>query len=193
VKRGLYIVGGLIAVAVIFQLFFRYQYIHQLDLLVLRIDRLTGQSCVLGGDPYYIPNPCERPTKKQNRARVIRIVSATEEARSIVATAGANYHWTVQDAFSVAIHANPPSKGNNATPSPVDGLIHSRDIASTYLVCYCDRQRQGWRWEAHLLNEAVYSVDDDAILLKRYGIIRKQEPIDFEPLRSPVKHDATPK
>lgn len=46
-KRGLYLVGGLIGLAVIFQLFLRYQYIHTYGRNITRIDRLTRQSCEL--------------------------------------------------------------------------------------------------------------------------------------------------
>jgi hypothetical protein len=50
-RRALYVTGGLIALAVLFQLFFRYQYIHTMGVRITRIDRLTGASCELPCEP----------------------------------------------------------------------------------------------------------------------------------------------
>jgi len=49
---------GLIAVALVFQLFFRYQYVRLSD-SVLRVDRLTAQSCYM---PCVPASPTPMPT-----------------------------------------------------------------------------------------------------------------------------------
>jgi Pentapeptide repeats (8 copies) len=46
VNRNWNVVIALVAAAVIFQLFLRYQYIHTVGQSVERVDRLTGQSCL---------------------------------------------------------------------------------------------------------------------------------------------------
>ncbi len=69
-----------------FQLFLRYQYVHTTGTKVVRIDRVTGQSCVLpcqnadGGayGPYYAayaPAPTPRPEKACHAADVVRVVA----------------------------------------------------------------------------------------------------------------------
>jgi hypothetical protein len=68
-KRFLYAFGALIVLAVIFQLFLRYQYVHTVGYSITRIDRLTGASCELPCAPAIsnqsTPNPWDavgRPT-----------------------------------------------------------------------------------------------------------------------------------
>lgn len=51
-RRVGYIVAGLVIAGLLFQLFFRYQYVHLTGTTVMRIDRLSGSSCNL---------PCEAP------------------------------------------------------------------------------------------------------------------------------------
>ena len=50
-KRALYILGCLLIVAAIFQLFFRYQYLKS-GYEWYRIDRLTGQTCTMPCHPF---------------------------------------------------------------------------------------------------------------------------------------------
>ena len=69
-KRLLYGVGTLIVVAVIFQLFFRYQYIHTVGIRITRIDRLTGASCELPCMPKVWDNPTAVGTGLINRGAV---------------------------------------------------------------------------------------------------------------------------
>jgi hypothetical protein len=45
VQQRWYIIGGTVAAMILFQLFFRYQYLHLAGARVMRIDRLTGRSC----------------------------------------------------------------------------------------------------------------------------------------------------
>lgn len=52
-RRVGYIVAGLVIAGLLFQLFFRYQYVHLTGTTVMRIDRLSGSSCNL---------PCEQPS-----------------------------------------------------------------------------------------------------------------------------------
>lgn len=68
-----------------FQLFGRYTYVHTAGTKVVRIDRVSGQSCVLpcqdsGGayGPYYAaysPPPTARPDKSCHAADVVRVAS----------------------------------------------------------------------------------------------------------------------
>jgi hypothetical protein len=47
-REVFYAVLALLVLAVIFQLFFRYQYVSGGDGFVWRVDRLTRQSCLVG-------------------------------------------------------------------------------------------------------------------------------------------------
>lgn len=41
------VIVALTLVAAVFQLFFRYEYIHLSGMVVMRVDRLTGTTCLL--------------------------------------------------------------------------------------------------------------------------------------------------
>jgi len=63
-KRALYILGGLLIVAVVFQLFFRYQYLKS-GYEWYRVDRLTGQTCTMPCPPLIDWNGSSRNTTLQ--------------------------------------------------------------------------------------------------------------------------------
>ncbi len=74
----------LIVALAIFQFFLRYAYVHTVGNKVVRIDRVSGQSCVLpcnagdngGYGPYYaayVPPPTPRPDKVCHTSHVVRV------------------------------------------------------------------------------------------------------------------------
>ncbi len=75
-------VALLILALVFVQLFLRYSYVHTTGNKVVRVDRITGESCLLpcqdNNDPYgtyyaaYSPPPTPRPAKSCHPADVVR-------------------------------------------------------------------------------------------------------------------------
>ncbi len=75
---------------------------------------------------------------------------------------------------------------NPYDPNPYDALIPNRArpgaglsppnpgtaLFQTKLVCYCDAKGFGWSWEVHTDTGKVFFVNDNADLMKKYGITR---------------------
>ena len=79
-KLGWWIALGIVAVALIFQLFFRYQYFSE-GYGLYRIDRLTGQGCRFPNQcyppPAPTPTPVSTPTFDPSSAREVRPIIHT--------------------------------------------------------------------------------------------------------------------
>jgi hypothetical protein len=75
----LLVLGG-----VVFQFFLRYTYVHTLGNTVVRVDRISGDSCVLPCDENgygprtvaYVPPPTAAPAKVCHPANVVRVARA---------------------------------------------------------------------------------------------------------------------
>jgi hypothetical protein len=57
-----------------------------------------------------------------------------------------------------------PKHGRSPPPS-----LRSASF-QTKLVCYCTTKGSGWRWEVHVDTGEIFYVNDNADLLKKYGI-----------------------
>jgi len=147
----------------IFQVLLRYQYVHLVGTRFVRIDHLTGQTCVITDEPLLVSNPCDPPTEEQKQAFAISIARDTDNAIAAAATSG-NYIWQAQDALTAAMDANPDN--DKLTDPLVDGSV----LDDAYLVCYCDTKLSGWRWEVHISTRQAFEVNGDAALSKRYGL-----------------------
>lgn len=74
----------LILAGVVFQLFLRYTYVHTLGNTVVRVDRISGESCALPCDENgygprtvaYVPPPTPVPAKVCHPANVVRVMRA---------------------------------------------------------------------------------------------------------------------
>jgi hypothetical protein len=182
-----YFVGGIVAAALVFQLFFHYQYVHLAGGDVMRIDRLTGSSCDMPCVPTPTPTsppppPTPRPfdsasytveSDRQNE-RAIALAKATVSAANIILRAGPGYTWTAattdpEGVYTVDVIAQ--GEKLNSTFTPPD--LHSASF-ETKLVCYCTRKGFGWRWEVHVDDGEVFYVNDNADLMKKYDITPSQ-------------------
>jgi hypothetical protein len=182
---------ALVAVALIFQFFFRYQYEHLAGGNVLRIDHLTATSCYLPCLPPPPPPPKATPTpydpidaeltfirvSGDQDQKAIESVKETPLAQQIVGEKGPGYSWSARtydiggQFFQSAIDSgkNPfeHSAKSNLFSTPPD--VNSADF-QTKFVCYCNaKQTLGWMWEAHTDTGEVYYVNDNAELSKKYG------------------------
>jgi len=163
-KRIWYITGGIVATILVFQLFFRFQYEHLIGLRVMRIDRLTGASCYLPclATPSPAP-PTPMPSNAQLEQEAIAL--ARGSALSVTMEHGTGYLWSGQIACTASAGgcwvASPPSDPY-APPNP--------EQRNVWLVCWCNSTGYGWRWEVHLDTRAVYSINDNADLLRKYGL-----------------------
>jgi hypothetical protein len=172
-KRRLVFIGlAAVAIILVFQFFFRYQYIHTVGIEVLRVDRLTGASCVL---PCLPPTPTPVPTVKPTPPPHYL---SNEDQRAI---AYAKAHNTSDLRYSASYFNKDPDDfkwsvsgryKNDGTPQSFDAYVSS--VSSTAypvrLVCFCDSKDWGWRWEVHLDTGEVYDVGDNADLRLKYGI-----------------------
>jgi len=110
-QRYIYWISGALALALVFQLFFRYQYLHS-GVVILRVDRLTGASCTMpcrsGNLPAaasttsaYAAPPLGNEESREG-ADAIALVKGRSDAQNLVATyrerkqawtANTDYEW----------------------------------------------------------------------------------------------------
>lgn len=194
-----YAVSAIVVALAAFQLFLHYQYVHLSGGYVMRIDRLTGTSCIMPCVPSPPPAPTPTPTpfngyqsaenytleSERQDERAIVLAKGTSIAASIVATAGGGYTWTAETTdFSGSIFLDQAAKGKYQTNPLLPSVslddakewkedpppsLHSASF-QTKLVCYCTAKGFGWRWEVHVDNGEVFYVNDNADLLKKYDL-----------------------
>jgi hypothetical protein len=152
-----------VAVSAVQVLLFRYEYVHLVGTKFVKIDRLTGRTCLVTDDPFYAHNPCDPPTAEQERDFAISLARNTPIASSVTNTAG-DYTWQAQDAMSAVESANPDND------KLLDSLDGSGVLDNALLVCYCNPGGKGLRWEVHIATRQALLVSFDAALSKRYGV-----------------------
>jgi len=120
-NRAWYVVGALVAVGFVFQLFFRYEYVHQSSGFTYRIDRLTQASCVMPcipAPPTPQPTPFDKDVAKydfdtkvsQADEDAIEMVKDRADVRSLIYTyrlSDAVYKW----------HADPSNPYMDLSPT----------------------------------------------------------------------------
>jgi hypothetical protein len=130
-RGGVWFVGIVVVAVGVFLFFFfrRYQYVNS-GVDVTRVDRLTGAMCVmrcLGP----LPTPTAPPLDLEAQ-RAIAMVRERPDATSLATMHGeGGYQWSAFTAKSAR-------------------QFGSGEEPYTYVVCYCNDQTDGWRWEAHL-------------------------------------------
>jgi hypothetical protein len=139
-----------------FHVFFRYQYVRA-GAVLSRVDRLSGRTCVMPCLPTpepAAPKPTQSPPSLEHQVqRAIAQVQSNPTARQVVAsTGGAGYEWSAVPAAGAITNG-----------------AHFADEADAFVVCYCDRDGFGPRWEAHLQSSETYYANDNKILRERYG------------------------
>jgi hypothetical protein len=94
---------ALIAVALAFQLFFRYQYIGTAP-IVMRVDRVTGASCFMPCRPTPVPSPKAAPIPPnyaEDDQRAIALAQRQPSAIAIEAQyANSGYEWTTEGRYT---------------------------------------------------------------------------------------------
>jgi len=163
--QAFYALGGLVLVALAFQFFFRYEYVHLAGGHVMRIDRVTSTSCNMPCSPAPAATSPDSDAAVADYGRqsddedqeAISIAQATPTASNVVANGGPNYKWSSQQAIPFTAKSIPDI--SVGTPA-----FHTR------LVCYCDPKGGGWRWEVHTDTRAAYFANDNADLLKKYDL-----------------------
>lgn len=195
-QRTLFYVIGTLAILIVGQMFFRYAYISDKNARVLRVDRLTGSSCYL---PCIPPTPTPIPTATPTpipRNYDLEDQQAIQKVKSYVGPyffstlnyAGRDsrdFKWSVDgrytnegaeqstfDPYAAFVHFSPPPGiqpvvGSTEPPGPAAERAYP-----VRLVCYCDSKGWGVRWEVHLDTGDVFTVGDNATLMKKYGIPR---------------------
>lgn len=172
--RAVSIVLGVVCAALMFQFFFRYQYIKE-GAVVMRVDRVTGASCALPCikfDPNSIPTP-------QPQSLTIGDTRAIQDARNqydaislINQWSSSNvYEWRIDGQYDNEYQAYNPflvSKDGQAIKS--DGSPATNMDYPIREVCYCNSKDAGWRWEVHLDTGEVFRIDGNANLEARYHL-----------------------
>jgi hypothetical protein len=182
-NRVWYVLGALLVAAVLFQVFFRYDYIHVDSARIVRVDRLTQASC----DMPCLPPPTAPPYdavdsyyrlddafSKRNEDAV-SIAKATERGQALLVNygAGEKYTWTTRfdpEVSEFDLLKKPVENGFDLSKGEYEILMTAASDKSPVLICYCNSKGWGWRWEVHVDTRRAYSVEDDADLSKKYGI-----------------------
>lgn len=167
-----YIAASFAVATLAYQLAFRYQFIHLMGVRVMRVDHLTGRTCEVTSNPLGVRDPCDAPTEEQKQNYAISLARSEATSQGVDTTATARYQWQAQDAYEAATDANPDGDDEKATPNPVTAyLLDGNRFDDTYLVCYCDPEGAGWRWEVHIPSRQAFYVNSDKALSERYGIV----------------------
>lgn len=191
-RRVAAIASGVIALALLFQLFFRYQYIHTVGNAVMRVDRVTGATCYLPCLPP-TPVPKETPTespavREQHSRDAISLVKASASRQVVTNDTVNSYEWSADQAmFHVSKDYVDIACGFAGEPSPtaaerkkdpnagfdVYWQTLTRCVPETqYYVSYSKQNGHGWFWEVHLDTRQVYYILDDKDLMFKYGLRR---------------------
>jgi hypothetical protein len=179
-QRPIYAIAFIILLVAIFQFFLRFQYIQDGHNSVVRVDRLSGSSCVM---PCVPPSPTPAPTPYNKYAaeslfedkysllkqHAIELTKNSPEAASIVESHDNSYEWNASNGFDdfwIDIMNITPKP--NATEAPAPSSITTPN--PVILVCYCDKKDKGWRWEAHADTGQVFFANGNFDLEKKYGL-----------------------
>jgi hypothetical protein len=155
------IVGIISAAVIVFQLFFRYDYIHTYGRSVTKIDRLTGQSCVLPCASTSA-NSANQPVETQANVDA-KLIDHLRTVHTYDITEQTGHEWKV-----IGHYSNDGQPDGLATPDPdaTEGDFPVR------LVCYCDAKNTGIYYESRVQHGTFSEmiVIGNPILEKRYGI-----------------------
>ena len=173
-NAGTYLTAGfvvIVAAIAVFVVFFRYQYVES-GSRTDRVDRITGQTCVM---PCLPPTP--EPTGPSNALkaqRAIALVKQRDDAQR----------------FSL-VHADDADRYEwGALPSKAAAVGDAGGDESTFVVCYCKADSYGYRWEVHLASGEIFFMNDNSNLSQAYGlrpVTPKPDPTEVVQSSPPVR------
>jgi hypothetical protein len=150
-----------IGAAIIFQLFFRYSYIHTVGVRVVRVDRLTGTSCELPCNSQAPESEPSGPNQTEIDARIIDYMR-TVYSHSPFVTSYPSDTWIISGHYTAAGKMeNPFDQGNQ---SDLEYPVR--------VVCYCDNKMAGFYYEAtysQFGGTGVMEITGNSVLLQKYG------------------------
>lgn len=160
--RAWYAIGLAAAVILAFQFFWRYQYVHLVGLRVMRIDRLTGQSCVM---PCAAPSPYNQTDEDAQIIEYIKSTHPLYTGDSIFNMPPNDIPWQINSDYKVEGHysADGALEPKNA-PDPEDYPVR--------LVCYCDAKMASNYWYEVKMSAVGYVVTNvlhNSVLKRKYG------------------------
>ena len=184
-----YLLGALVLWLIIYQGFFRYDYTMVNGYAMKRYDRLTGKTCGIPECLPATPTPVPKPTifdpetsyhemqayfMRQAR-RAVYLVKRTEFGGELGHSPGAKkYNWTVEWSDQVAggifvLHDPKERHAIPITPQYIESL--KNPAYAVKLVCFCDANGAGFRWEVNLNDKKILYVNDNPVLEKKYGLV----------------------
>jgi hypothetical protein len=176
VQQRWYILGGVVVAAILFQLFFRYQYVHLAGAEVMRIDRLTGRSCY---EPCIQPRAVPSEMQQEIDAELIDYMN---RAYSENYSAGAS--WVIVSHYDEAGNQETKTNGSKA------GVEASY---TTRLTCHCEEKRSGLEcgscYEVKPVFPGSFSamiVNGNSVLEKKYGFAQSTPPPGYKPSKFPT-------
>lgn len=170
-----------VAVSVaVFQFFLRYNYVHDGNAGLVRIDRITTTSCIMPCLPTPPPTPSPQPTAfdedvayfnvgkalSERNLSAVELAKTTAAVQSVTSGAGSGYKWnTGHDTVSMAYALVKAPKYDAKFSAMMIKLI-----GNPVLVCLCKPDASGWYWQVDLANRRVHYVNDNADLTKMYNL-----------------------
>ena len=178
-------IGTIAVAAFVFQVFFRYSYTTSYGVVRERIDRLTGLVCRMPCTPAPRTVPTVPPTPLSHDLREAKYQLEDQEAirlaksDSVTSSLTANYphdRWAVEGRFAVdgsrqataleeLMFTPNPSSTNQYLTRPIPFPVR--------LVAFTNQKGFGFRWEVHLDTHEVFFANDNAELMKKYGLLSK--------------------
>jgi hypothetical protein len=184
------IAGALVIWAIVYQGFFRYEYTtDSKGYAIKRYDRLNGTSCgipeCLPATPTPIPTATEFEPLRAYEQRAaqftheaheaVALVRKTQIAQELEHSRGAEkFKWTVEwsDQVAGSLFALHDPAERHALPLDkryIDSLARPA-YHEVKLVCFCNAQGAGYRWEVHLDKQQIIYVNDNPRLEKKYAL-----------------------
>jgi hypothetical protein len=189
--RVWYLGGALVLLVLLYQGFFRYDYTMVNGNAVKRFDRLSGKTCgipeCLPPTPTPVPKPTifdpivsyhENQVRFDREARVaVNMVKKTEFGQELMHSPDAKYYtWDVEWSDEVAGSLFALHDPNIDHPLTID-LAYIESLKNpdyrVKLVCFCDENGAGYRWEVNLNKNTIAYVNDSPKLEKKYGLVDK--------------------
>jgi hypothetical protein len=164
-NRGWYIFGAVLFAGLLFQFFFRYQYVHLAGNVVMRIDRITGTSC---NEPCADPEPKKEVTPPSQSSVDAEIVNHMINAHSVDHPPSSGYKWVIINHYDES--GNPqPALASGESSTDVEGDYTVREV------CFCDKKNSGWWFEVkpNTFGDTEMEIVGNSVLEKKYGIVSK--------------------
>ncbi|HEV3157545.1 MAG TPA: hypothetical protein VGZ00_09400 [Candidatus Baltobacteraceae bacterium] len=164
-KTREYVILGILGILVIFQVFLRYQYVPLGKSQLVRIDRLTRQSCIEpcnGSSASPTPEP---PTEAEVDADII---SYMQSLYRLIHPRNGRYMWIIAGHFDRAGIPEP----TNIDPSDPD--FNSQDYPIRQ-ACFCSEKMTGWWYQVIPTSSGGFNVSEitgNSVLEKKYGFTK---------------------